>query len=530
MTIDSIVLQEGKIWTGNGGSPFIGSILLSGNSIIAVDEDEEILNHPLAKYAKKINVKGKTVLPGFTDSHIHLRTYARQSYGIDLGKCNSKGDVLAKIRKHSQNKGPNDWIYGYNFNETNWRENKILTRHDIDSLDIPNPVLLMRICLHLYVANSRAIEQAGGEFNPAFQNAERDERGTLNGIFPESSGLSIVDSFENSLSGNSDFLGILEKVYKELLSYGISEIHTVGASSLGLNEDFDLYVRLKETGNLPLRTVVYLDEFPSEEITRYPGNDWLKYGGLKIFLDGSLGPRTASLSSPYSDFNTTGILNHTEEELHNLFVKAEHNNLQVQTHVIGDAAIEQLLNVLEYMENKEGPRRTYPHKISHIQICRPDQVERVSRLDVVCDVQPNSIASDARMSVSRLGEERLDWAFPFKSLMTKGVTLLGSSDCPVEPFNPFLGLRAAVLRKDMSNFPNNGWNREESLTIEEALQLYTTNPPKAVGKGEKKGILTPGYLADVVVLDRDIFDIDPESYPDIKVKANIIDGKIVFES
>lgn len=530
MTTDSIVLQGGNIWTGNGNPRFTGSILLSGNSIVAVNKDEEVLNHPLAIKAKKINVKGKTVLPGFTDSHIHLRTYARQSYGVDLGQCESKGEVLSKIKENSQGKNPTDWIYGYNLNETNWQEQQIPTREDIDSLGISNPVLLIRICLHLYVANSKAIELAGGEFNPSFQNAVRDENGNLNGIFPESSGLAIVDSFENSLSENSDFIDILENVYKELLSYGISEIHTIGASSLGLNEDFALYSELKQAGKLPLRTVVYLDEFPSEEISKYSGDDWLKYGGLKIFLDGSLGPRTAALSYPYSDSNTTGVLLHTEKELQNIFLKAERNNLQVQSHVIGDAAIEQLLNVLEYIEKNRKSRRSYPHKISHIQICRPDQINRVSRLNVVCDVQPNSIATDARMSISRLGEERLNWAFPLRSLIEKGVTLLGSSDCPVEPFNPFLALRAATLRKDLNGFPKDGWNNSESLTIEEALHLYTSNPPKAVGKEKKKGILNPGYLADVVVLDRDIFDIEAESYPDIQVNINIIDGKIVFES
>lgn len=529
MTAEPVLLQGGQIWPGTGTSPFTGSVLMSGDQLVAVGKDEDVSNHPHAGKARKLDIKGKAVLPAFTDSHIHLQTYARQSYGVDLSGCTSMVEVLQEISQYSKDKAPDDWIYGYNFNENNWDKKEMPTRSDLDSLGIPNPVLLLRICLHLYVANSRAIGVAGEESLASNEMAGRGPEGNLNGIFPESSGLPLVRAFEEFLSGCSGFGETLANVYEELLGFGISEIHTIGAASLGLNENFDLYCDLRSRGRLPVRTVVYLDEFPSEKVACHQGDDWLKYGGLKIFLDGSLGPRTAALTSPYSDSNTRGVLIHTEEDLRAVYEKAENDNLQIQSHAIGDQAIDRLLDVLEWTESKPSKRRTYPHKISHIQICRPDQIERVSKLNVVCDVQPNSIASDARMSVPRLGEERLNWAFPFRSLMGKGLTLLGSSDCPVEPISPFLALRAAVTRKDLSGFPGSGWNASERLTLEQALSLYTCNPPKAVGKEGRKGLLAPGFLADIVVLDRDIFHVEAESYPEIRVLYTIVGGEIAFQ-
>ncbi len=511
-----LYLHNGRIFDGETFLPPGEALLIQKNNIFRRGKEEELRALPEYAAATPLDARGGTILPAFTDSHVHLASAARHRLGMDCSRAASQEEILEMIREEARRTEPDQWIYGVLLNEQNWKDPRLLQRADLDALDIPNPVLLVRICTHIHVANSKGL--ALGGMDP-----------TSRGILEESEARPVTDALARSLRRDPRMDSAFQQLFREFLEAGIGEVHVIGGRSIGLGDELGYYEILHRRGGLPLRIVGYYDDLPNIPVTSGFGNFWVRYGGCKLYLDGSLGGGTAALSAPYADRPGTGTLVHSDGELTDLLREMGERQIQPQIHAIGDAAIDQLIRCVR-TAREEGFSWPRPVKASHLQVCRPDQVEGLAELGIAGDVQPHQLVSDVHMAPERLGEERKDWCFPFRSMTDAGVLLVGSSDCPVEPINPLLSVRGALTRSNPEGYPREGWNPGEKLSLEEALRMYTSNPAHLTGRPDKKGYLRSGYRADITVLDRDLTVLKPDELLSVKTRTTLVNGEILYSA
>ncbi len=526
----AIFIFNGKIWNPKPHETFSGAILIENGKVAAIGTREELRDHPMVDRAEIINAEGSTVIPGLTDSHLHLTALSRQRSALSLFEASSKEELLKMIRRRASELNPEDWVYGVRFDNSRWDDTSLPTLEELDGLDIPNPVLLLRVCAHLHLVNSKALQESGLSVEDlSGAGVVRDEKGCFTGALHESFAQPIVEAMKRGTAGGKKEAGHLLETMMELASQGITCVHTCSASAYGLEENIEAYRCLHAAGDLPIRMRMYSDEaIPGWEKSGQ-GDDRLCYGGRKFFLDGSLGGRTAAMTFPYEDApSTRGMLNMDSGEFCELVRKEHIAGNQVQVHAIGDAAIDQFIDAMEGVRDLEPLPGNLHHRIVHVQVCRPDQMDSLARLGAVCDIQPVFVPSDIHITESRIGEKRLGWAYSWKDMLQKGLLMTGSSDAPVELTNPWRGIWAAVNRTEDDGTPQGGWLPGQRLTIDEALALYTVNPAKAVGIQERFGSLRPGMAADLVILDRDIHKIPPEDLREVKPVMTIVGGDIRY--
>ncbi|AER66073.1 Amidohydrolase 3 [Thermovirga lienii DSM 17291] len=525
----SMLIYNGDIWTGEGKAKKADAVLFSSSHIEAVGTYDEVKNHPLASEALKLDVEGRTVIPGMYDSHLHLTALSRQLEALDLSKAKSKEELYDMLRKKASQTSPTEWIYGVRFDNSSWEDDSLPTLKELDELGLPNPVILERVCTHLHVVNSRALMEANFTVSATTKGALFDSSGNFTGALVEGAAEPMVQIMGKSLYDKKNEPKRILRTCQLLASFGLTAINPCSAASYGLKENIDALLELKEKNTLPLRVRLYSDE-PHEAMKFLPQNDkWLSYGGRKFFLDGSLGARTAALTFPYVDAPfTQGILNYSKEEIKHLIVDCHKKGVQTQTHAIGDGALDQLIEAIEAaMELKDQPGGV-KHRAVHLQICRPDQMNKLAKLGVVGDVQPVFVPSDIKITENRIGKERLSWAYAWKSMANAGMLLTASSDAPVEPPNPMRGIWSAVERTDDQGLPKGGWLPEEKLTLDEALRMYTVNPSKASGLEDKIGKIKAKMYPDLVVLDSRISVLDPDKLKDVKVLLTFVGGRLSF--
>jgi len=525
-----LCIKNASIWTADPSRPRVEALIAVGDVIAATGTLEELRRHSLSKNAEWVDAGGATVLPGMTDSHLHLTALSRQRSALSLFEAPSKKALLEMIRARATNTDPDEWIYGVRFDNSRWEDTSLPTLEELDELDIPNPVLLLRVCAHLHLVNSRALQESGLSVEDlSGAGVVRDEKGCFTGALHESFAHPIVEAMKRGTAGGKKEAGHLLETMMELASQGITSVHTCNAASYGLEENIEAYRCLHAAGDLPIRMRLYSDEAVPGWGKSGQGDDWLCYGGRKFFLDGSLGGRTAAMTFPYEDDpSTRGMLNMDTEEFCELVRKEHIAGNQIQVHAIGDAAIDQFIDAMEGVRDLEPLPGKLHHRIVHVQVCRPDQIDSLARLGAVCDIQPVFVPSDIHITEPRIGEKRLGWAYSWKDMLQKGLLMTGSSDAPVEPTNPWRGIWAAVNRVEDDGTPQGGWLPGQRLTIDEALALYTVNPAKAVGIQERFGSLRPGMAADLVILDRDIHKTPPEDLREVKPVMTIVGGKVRF--
>lgn len=531
MKAGTTVISGASVWTGNPANPRAEALVIEGDTIAAVGSLEDARSHPAAASARWIDAGGATVIPGMTDSHLHLTALSRQRAAMSLFEASSKIQLLEMIRDRAEKIAPDEWIYGVRFDNSRWADTALPTIAELDGLGIPNPVLLLRVCAHIHVVNSRALREAGLSRDITGAGVVMDEKGCFTGALHESFAHPVVEAMKKNSRRGTGEAGALLETRMQLSSEGITSIHTCSAASYGLEENIEAYRSLHESGKLPLRVILYADQPVPGWNRSGEGDDWLRYGGIKLFLDGSLGGRTAAMTFPYVDDPTTrGMRNCESEEVRRVIREAHGSGTQVQVHAIGDAAIDQFIDALEGVRDLPPLPGGLNHRIVHVQICRPDQMDSLLRLGAVCDIQPVFVPSDIHITAPRIGEERLGWAYAWKEMLRKGLLLTGSSDAPVEPTNPWRGIWAAVNRIDDKGDPAGGWLPEQKLTLDEALALYTTNPPRAVGTAGRFGMIRAGMAADIVILDRDIRKTPSEDLREVKPVMTIVGGKMIFSS
>ena len=504
--MNSLLITGGTLWTGK---TFVRghALHIEGERIAAVGPEESVRAGAPSE-RRELRLSGEAVLPGFTDAHLHLTTWAKQKTLLDLGGATSLAEVLELVREEARRIPPDRWIRGWNYNETLWPEGRSVTKDDLDALGIPHPVLLQRVCTHVNAANSRALALVGLD--------------SPDGILEERDAIPALRAMERSVFSREGLREALKSACFELASVGVTCVHPCGADDYGMEEDLSLYDELRRRGELPVRVFTYHDALPYPVMPSGFGDDWIRYQGLKIFLDGSLGGRTAALTAPYADDPAqAGRLNWTDEQVLGMLRAARGKGIQTLLHTIGDKALDQALDCIGKVDEEFGPA-ALKDRINHLIVCRPEQRRRLAELGLFCDIQPSFIPSDMAMAPLRLGPERMEWTYRWRSILNECGPLSASSDAPVESVNPMHSIWALVERRGKGG--GEALAPEERLTVEEALPLFTSNPYKAVGRSDA-GRLEAGCLADVVVLDRDLRGLSGDDLFSAGVRCTIAGGR-----
>ena len=532
---------NGEIYSMKKEGEKFQSLGVKDGKIIFLGTDEEAKN---LNSKELIDLKGKMMIPGMADAHLHLYAYCQNLTFVDLSKVHNINEMINLMKEKIKNVKKGDWVKGVNFDQSKWKENRFPTLEEMDSISKDNPIIIKRCCLHAVVANSKALEMASiGKNYQAGSGGivELDKDGMPNGILREQSTKVFDDILPDPLKDIEVQKRIMQDVLNDMSSKGITTIHTYAAKIWQYNEDINIYKNFEKEGKLPLRVTVCIDElFEPEILTKEKLNNpyrKVQLGAYKIFSDGSMGSRSAALKEPYSDDpKNSGFMLFTQEELNNKILTGYEHGLQPAIHAIGDRALDMTLSAIEYtlkttkekgMTDEEQKKRL-PFRIIHVQMIDDDLLERMKKLPLVLDIQPIFLCTDLHWIEDRIGKERLKGSFALKTMEKAGLIQTGGSDCPVETYEPLKGIYAAVTRQDMEGYPTEGFLPEERLSVYEALCMYTKNVPYATGQESVLGTLEIGKFADLTVLEKNLFKIDKKEIKDVKVEQTYVAGNCVF--
>ena len=513
------------------GMPKATAFAVSHGYFIALGSDENIKNLGLGTISK-INLQGKTVWPGLTDAHVHLKLLAESMAMVDC-ETNTLKECLENVKARSDQLSENSWVRGHGWNHNRWIEG-YGTAKLLDSVSGRKPAYLTAKSLHAGWANSQALKLAGIDDqtpDPPGGTIQRDQKGNPTGILLEAGAMSLVESIipKQTLIEITDNI---KSLFPELWKLGLVGLHDFDSFDCwqGLQQLYqthELGCRVRK--NIPFD---HLDEFIKAGLRTNFGDDWLNIGSLKLFADGALGPQTAAMKETYVGGENIGKLLLSEENIYSIGKNAVNHGIALAVHAIGDRANKVVINALSrlraYEEEKHLPQ--LPHRIEHVQIIDRDDLDRMQALNIIASVQPVHAPSDMDMADRFLGE-RSGNAYAYCSMVDSGVKILCGSDAPVEPVNPFYGLHAAVTRRRLDGSPGvDGWHPEQKISLEQALNAFSHSPAVISSRGNHLGKIGVGYKADFLILDNDPFNINPQEIAEIKPIATFVEGKCVYQN
>ena len=523
-----MIITNAKIWTGNEAQPYAEAMTLSGDTIVAIGSSSEVMKHIPGSTAIIVDMEGRFILPGFIDSHVHLLQGGSNLASVQLRDASTPEEFIARIREYAALQKPGTWILGGDWDGMGWET--LPHREWIDSVTPDNPVFVSRLDGHMALANSVAMGLAGIDRRVkdiSGGTIERAGNGEPTGIFKDNA----MDLISVKIPEQSDeeVDNALVAAMNYLASNGVTSVHGVDAASYA-----DAINRVRARGEqitriYYLKTISRWNELKEQIERDGKGDSWVSTGGVKGFVDGSLGSHTAAFIEPYTDLQTdSGLFVNSKEDLYRWISESDKAGLQVVIHAIGDRAINFLLNTYERVaeENGERDRR---FRIEHSQHIAPGDIRRYAELKVIASMQPYHAIDDGRWAEEYIGPERMKTTYAFRSLIDSGATVAFGSDWFVAPATPLEGIYAAVTRRTLDGKNPEGWVPEQKITVEEALKAYTINAAYASFEESIKGTLEPGKLADFVVLDRDITTIDPVEIWDMKVQQTWVGGRKVFD-
>lgn len=531
--------HNGKIHT-MCGDEVVSSLLVEDGVVTARGLSPE---SPQASGAETFDLNGKLVLPGFHDSHMHYLNYAIDKEKVDFFSCKSLAEMAQATEKYIKQYGvqKGQWIQGGGWNENNFAIKKQPTRQDLDAISSDHPMIFTRACCSVAVANTAALQAAGIFENPPIMDdgvVVVDEHGVPTGMLEERARFLLYDIIPNI--GKKAIQKLILSYQQDLLRAGLTTVQTDDFKLWDASPEdiLDAYFELENEGKLDVRFIQQirlvdhdtLDAFLKRGYTTGTGSDFFKIGAYKLLPDGSLGGKTAALREGYvGDEDNKGILTYSEERFYSLCEKAHRAGLQLAMHAIGDRTMDVVLDCYEKLAQKY-PKDDPRFRIIHCQITTEDIIDRFAQNDIVADIQPLFIRADMHVCEGLIGPERTRWSYNWKTLLDKGVHCSGSSDAPVEPFEPLLGIYAAVTRKDMEGHPQGGWMPQQKLSVQQAVELYTTGAAYTAFEEGKKGKLCEGFHADFIVLSDDLFTIEPDTIKDAHVEQSFVGGKCVFDA
>jgi predicted amidohydrolase YtcJ len=532
-----LLLQNGTIYLVEPANLRAQAVAVKDGRIFAVGDDNE-LEPLIGSRTRVIHLDGCLVLPGFTDSHTHFLAYALRRQQVVLDGVDDWEEVRCRIRAGIERAAPGEWVLGWGWNQNLWGDGTFPSKADLDDITPHNPVALTRTDYHALWVNSLALERGGITAETPDRPGSRIDRdpatGEPSGILREWGAMRLIEDVV-SVPDDDVVDTALRETIAEAHRLGLTGVHDMPVETDRLNA-LRTFQRLYRRGELTLRVscafpVSCLEEAIAVGLGSGLGDATLRVGGVKVFTDGSMGSGTAWMLEPYADDpHNYGLAVTPRDRLHDIVRRAEQAGLSLIIHAIGDRAIREVLDVLaEVRKNGEWSMgRGLRHRIEHVQIIHPDDVPRLAQLGVIASIQPVHVMTDWPVADRVWGHERSRTAYAFRSLLNAGTHLTLGSDCPVAPLNPLLGIQAAVLRQSEKGEPKDGWYPEERLTVAEAVRGYTMGPAYTVGLERALGSITPGKLADLVVLDQNIFEIEPAEIANVKPTMTIFNGQVVY--
>jgi predicted amidohydrolase YtcJ len=527
-----LVITNGLVWTGlSSGNPRPGAVAIHGDRILMVGDSAEVarvVSPPPG--TRVIDARGGLVIPGFVDGHTHFISGGFQLASVDLRSATTPREFIRRLKAYAATLKPGDWILGGDWDHTLWPGQTLPRRDWIDSVTAHNPVFVYRLDGHEALANSAALTAAGvTKQTPTPPGGEilRDRSGEPTGIFKDQA-LALIDRAVPEPSPERRD-SALARALAHAASLGVTATGFMSASWA----DLASFRRLEQTGRLTMRAALYLPledwRAVAETVHRSgAGNDWVKIGGLKGYMDGSAGSRTAFFFEPYADSaGYYGLLQHPEKDMRTWIGNADSAGLHVTVHAIGDRANAILLDIYDSVARAHG-LRDRRFRVEHSQHLRQADIARFGRIGVIPSMQPYHAIDDGRWVEQRIGSVRIKTTYAFRTLLDTHAQLAFGSDWTVAPLDPILGVYAAVTRRTLDGKNPNGWVPEQKISVSEALRAYTAGNAYATFDEGKRGTLAPGRYADVVVVDRDLFTMPPDSLDQAKVRVTIVGGRVVY--
>ncbi len=524
------ILYNGQIRTLDDARPLVSALAISGERVVAAGSEDEL--RALAGVGTALfNLNGRHVLPGMTDAHLHWNLLTQSLQSVALYNLPNRETALERVAARAQERPPGTWIIGYGWAQDDWTDRRFPTAEDLDSVAPDHPVYLVSRSAHAGWVNNLALKLAGidsSTLNPDGGEIAHDASGAPSGLLLEPSAMRLVaDKIPVPSAGE---LATQMKATQALA-------HSLGITGFHDFDDQDCFAALqvmRERGDLGLRVVKnfnkkYLDAVLTSGLRHGFGDDWIRIGGLKIFADGALGPRTAAMFEPYEgEPQNLGIIVNDKEEIYEMVSRASAAGFAATIHAIGDRAVHDVLDIYESVRGEETARgearSSRRHRIEHVQLIHPNDVHRLAELDVIASMQPIHATSDYLMA-DRYWGSRAPYSYNPRLQLDRGVVVAFGSDAPVEPMGSLIGIHAAVTRQRADGSPGaDGWNPSARLTVDEALRGYTLGAAYAAGMEDRLGRLAPGYLADLVLLERDIYSIPPDEILEAGVAGTMVGG------
>lgn len=523
------LFHNAKIQTLDFNLPYCSSILIQNNQIIFCGNEKDI-NLPDSK-TKKINLNGLAVLPSFIDCHTHFAMASKKIDQISLDHCQTFDETIQEIKRNIGRFEKGVWIKGGGWNANLW-DGLIPDKKYLDTISVEHPIALFNKDLHTLWLNSLALKKCG--LNSDIPSNLKNKiivghDGKPNGLLVEDT-CQIVEDI-SSKNSQSNIQKNLKLFSDELLKVGITSVN-----SMENLQDFDQFMILYQNENMKTRICFHP---PAEEIERIIsaniqsglGNNWLKFGGLKYYVDGSLGSQTAEMFENFEGLDHAGIEVLSQEALNEKLKYAAANGLSATIHAIGDKANFKTINAIEETISQNVSESSLRHRIEHCQIINEQDIQRLNQSNIIASMQPLHITDDVKISDKYLGN-RAKNAYPVNTLLKSGTKVVFGSDTPVADFNPLKGMQAAISRRYNLDANEDSWNPNENITIQQAVAAYTRDAAYASYDEPIKGTLDPGKLADFVILSEDIMNSNnpEETLKIIEVVGTVLDGKIVFKN
>lgn len=520
------VYMNATVWTGDSTLPSASVVAIKGNKIVYVGDQADNIS------GEKIDLNGQMIVPGFQDNHVHFLMGGYGLSSVQLKNAKTKQEFINTLATFCKSHPGDFWIQGGDWDHEAWG-GELPTRSWIDSISGDHPIFIMRYDGHMALANSKALELSGVDRNtktPPGGEIIYDEKGEPTGVIKDEAFV-LVDKNIPPPS---------EKQYEEYFLHasahavenGVTAVHDMG--SYGGWPELETYRKARTNNKMlcriyafvPLKDWKRLDEYVK---TNNKGDEMLHWGGLKGFVDGSLGSTTAWFYQPYQDApNSTGFTVTDTANLRNWVLGADAAGLHVAVHAIGDHANDFILSVFEAAE-KNNPAKDHRFRIEHAQHLSDNALTSFAKLGVIASMQPYHLVDDGNWAYKRLDDKRLEGTYAFKSLLDNGATLSFGSDWTVAPLSPLLGIQAAVTRQTGDGKNPEGWFPAQKISVEQALRNYTAANAYGSFTEDKLGKVKTGMLADLTILDKNLLTIDPKTIKDVRVTRTIVDGKEVYK-
>jgi predicted amidohydrolase YtcJ len=530
----------------------ITAIAVANGKILAAGSDADLLKLKGPK-TKIVNLNGAFAMPGFNDAHTHIASAGRLKLTVDLVGVHSLAEMQQRIKTYAATAQPNTWLLGGGWDHTLWPDNKLPTRADLDQVTAGHPAIFRRVDEHMAVANSAALAAAGITSttpDPSGAKIDHDANGEPTGILREAGAYSLVLAKVPPAT--------LEQ-RRQALVVAIADILSNGVTSVQDNSEWEDFLALEElehTGKLPLRVAEWLDfsqpvAILKERRASHATDDLLLHlTQLKGFMDGSLGSRTAAMDEPYSDDpGNSGLARYDQAKLNQMAAERAAAGFQLGFHAIGDRANDMALNafgaadqvanypppppepgidahIVTKPEQDPPPPAALRFRIEHAQVLLPSDFDRFEKEGIIASMQPSHLLTDMKWATDRIGPERAKYAYAWKTFLDHNVVLAFGTDYPVEFINPFRGLYSAITRQNEAGTQT--FEPQEKISLNEAIYAYTQASAFGEFREKVKGRLEPGYLADMIVLDRDITTASPQQLLHTKVLRTIVNGETVY--